>query len=662
MKRFTLFIVATLLTTLSFAQKPVLTDAALFTPPTAILTNLSEADDIVKTNNTARKAPKKVDAIEVITELPTGVEADFWTANGSARVNGNNTTINKFVSVAFDGNDVYIGGLNPYNTDPVYYVKGTLDGNTLSIPSGFYWGNPGATTYFVGYTSAAGVDAEFTYDADTNTFTLGNYILVNSNPGDSFSAYAYYFPGLTITAPDEPLPDPVTAPAGLVTEDMPLEASENGATDYSATVKVGWEGNDVYIQGFNKYLPEAWIKGTLNVEDNIVSFPIQYMGRDANRPYFLTGYSSSGTLPGAKMEYSADDNTFTGSGTININSNATSWSSIVFYNGVIIGQAPEPITVPDGLVTESYPISATDNNSANYSGTVEVGIDGTDIYFKNLLANVPDAWVKGTIADDGTVTIPIQYAGKNSGYGIGMYAVGYSNSTFTDIVLQYYAEYDVFVAQNVIAASAKKNSRNFFFDDDILQNAVIGVPPVSVTANTADETTYYATFYDADFNYVADADTKVYTAKVDESGEWMNLSEVANKVIPAGTAVILEGKAATITLKGSRAAAEAVENNDLKGAAADKAPAEGVTTYVLANGDAGVGFYQFAGATLAAGKAYIEIAGDAAAKVLTFGETTAINGVADVKAGNAVIYNLAGQRVNNAQKGVFIQNGKKVVF
>ena len=33
MKRFTLFIVATLLTTLSFAQKPVLTDAAQFTPP-----------------------------------------------------------------------------------------------------------------------------------------------------------------------------------------------------------------------------------------------------------------------------------------------------------------------------------------------------------------------------------------------------------------------------------------------------------------------------------------------------------------------------------------------------------------------------------------------------------------------------------------------------
>lgn len=667
MKRFTLIIVAALLTTLSFAQKPAATLNKIVTPPAKVL-----ADAVLTSQNaTSRvlKAPRKAEA-------PAGTAKTYIRSGSYISSDGYIYSQSGFTTIVFgENNKVYFEKL-VYSLDFNAWIEGTLsdDGTKITVPMGQQLGTIQYGDVFLGIgypSSAQTMEGNLTFTVSGNKITLDTYtnytigvvsglftfngnLYFTANAGLNYGDYATAFELF-----EEP--ETITVPDNLETEDMPFTGSENASTDYATTVKVGWDGSDVYIQGFNKFLPEAWIKGTLG-EDNIVTFPVQYMGKDDTTPYFLTGYSSSGTLPGAKMEYSADDNTFTGSGTINLNGNNSSWSSIVFYNGVIIGHAPEPITVPDGLVTESYPISATDNSSANYSGTVEVGIDGTDIYFKNLLANVPDAWVKGTIADDGTVTIPIQYAGKNSGYGIGMYAVGYSNSTFTDIVLQYYADYDVFVAQNVIAASAKKNSWSFYFDDDILQNAVIGVPPVSVTANTSDETTYYATFYDADFNYVADADTKVYTAKVDESGEWMNLSEVANKVIPAGTAVILEGKAATITLKGSRAAAEAVENNDLKGASEAKAPAEGVTTYVLANGDAGVGFYKFAGETLAAGKAYIEIAGDAAAKVLTFGETTAINGVADVKADKAVIYNLAGQRVNNAQKGVFIQNGKKVVF
>jgi len=43
------------------------------------------------------------------------------------------------------------------------------------------------------------------------------------------------------------------------------------------------------------------------------------------------------------------------------------------------------------------------------------------------------------------------------------------------------------------------------------------------------------------------------------------------------------------------------------------------------------------------------------------GETTAIEAIDGRVLNNAAIYNLAGQKVQNAQKGIFIQNGKKVV-
>ena len=44
---------------------------------------------------------------------------------------------------------------------------------------------------------------------------------------------------------------------------------------------------------------------------------------------------------------------------------------------------------------------------------------------------------------------------------------------------------------------------------------------------------------------------------------------------------------------------------------------------------------------------------------LTVAGGTGINGI-NAADSNAPIYNVAGQRVSKAQKGVFIQNGKKV--
>jgi hypothetical protein len=74
-----------------------------------------------------------------------------------------------------------------------------------------------------------------------------------------------------------------------------------------------------------------------------------------------------------------------------------------------------------------------------------------------------------------------------------------------------------------------------------------------------------------------------------------------------------------------------------------------------------------AGATINPYRAYIQIAQDAAPARLSFfidgEETTGIEGLTTtISEGEGTLYNLNGQKVNNAKKGVFIQNGRKVVI
>lgn len=87
--------------------------------------------------------------------------------------------------------------------------------------------------------------------------------------------------------------------------------------------------------------------------------------------------------------------------------------------------------------------------------------------------------------------------------------------------------------------------------------------------------------------------------------------------------------------------------------------------YIVANGDNGVGFYPVMVETeIPAGKGYLTVETANAAKFLSFGLDA--TGISEVKAAatesNGEIYNLNGQRVAAPSKGLYIMNGKKVIF
>ena len=73
----------------------------------------------------------------------------------------------------------------------------------------------------------------------------------------------------------------VTPPADLETQGFRMNAYIFDGSSWEVvdrTLQIGIDGNDVYLQGFSVYLPEAWIKGTLNEDFSQVTFPMQYYG------------------------------------------------------------------------------------------------------------------------------------------------------------------------------------------------------------------------------------------------------------------------------------------------------------------------------------------------------------------------------------------------
>lgn len=165
----------------------------------------------------------------------------------------------------------------------------------------------------------------------------------------------------------------------------------------------------------------------------------------------------------------------------------------------------------------------------------------------------------------------------------------------------------------------------------------------------------YATFcsnYDLDLSGI-----EAYTAELDGT----NVKFTQQKgVIAAGTGLLIKAEQGNLSISVSSESATHVANNALIGVLADTKVAAG--SFVLKNAAEGVGFYKANNEfTVGANTAYIAAlpAGEEA-RFIGLGDATAIKAVAAENTDNAV-YNLAGQRVAKAQKGLYIVGGKKVI-
>ncbi len=343
------------------------------------------------------------------------------------------------------------------------WVEGTLsdDGKTITVPMGQY----------VAYTKSLEMAVQvgvFVYDEergsyfydesiDELTYTINDdgsisqndtdpYIILgtmNRAFGDQFQYLDYewlqagdYGSVYTLAAEQ-----PIAPPADLVTENYYLTTANFDGMEwepYTATVAMGFDGDDVWLQGVSQYLPSAWIKGTRN--GSTITFPnTQLLGAYDVLLYFKC--ASLDLVTGNTTEKDmvltmSDENTWYTYDYVFISADKNSLYYINYYQGLTISKYPNtPLQVPEDLETVPYIFKYTtvvDNKDVEAELEVELGIHNNEVYIRGIWEYLPDAWVKGRIVGGRMVLDLPQFIGDyKEEYSITypMYLVGFNAQT-----------------------------------------------------------------------------------------------------------------------------------------------------------------------------------------------------------------------------------------
>ncbi|MBQ7180031.1 MAG: hypothetical protein IJR87_01915, partial [Bacteroidaceae bacterium] len=163
----------------------------------------------------------------------------------------------------------------------------------------------------------------------------------------------------------------------------------------------------------------------------------------------------------------------------------------------------------------------------------------------------------------------------------------------------------------------------------------------------------YATMYIPETSVEVPEGVQAYTGLIVNDLLWLR---PVQGVVMLGQAVVLKGAAGYYSFKPVDVGVGYI-HSDLRGT---KEPLEADgSQYVLAQKDGVVGFYKAEG-TIAAGKAYLLGGAHVKGFGLSLDGETSIAEIAE-NAENDTIYDLSGRRVEKAQKGIYIINGKKVL-
>ena len=278
-------------------------------------------------------------------------------------------------------------------------------------------------------------------------------------------------------------------------------------------------------------------------------------------------------------------------------------------------------------------------------------------------------WWTDVIEQGGAFTLSFPYSMANSSPSTLAIQTRDSEGNFSDTGLEFTNPGSNGTSSLVVtipSGSSLALTNIFDYNSNILIDYLTLTPTSSVPVTVSDAG--FATFVsniNLDFSAT---DIEAYKVKVEEKGK-AKLTKVNE--VPAGTPVLLYAAGGATENIPVIASAAAVSDNDLvAGNGAAVATTDGDYTNMILNVvDDQVGFYFAADQTVAANRAYLHIATtlapDAEAgapMVIEFAdEVTGIEAV-EAETSASGIYNLAGQRVAKAQKGLYIVNGKKVIF
>ena len=480
------------------------------------------------------KVTRRAPGDELVTPPSTATVETWYTASGyfflyTDQGWSNYTSNMPTVNIAIDGTDLYIQGLAYWFKDA--WIKGTIEGSTVTFANNQFIGTDEyGDEYMTGSVDGETIPESFAfnYDAEEGILTAEPQFIFENTSTTQLSPAAYWY--ISVFTKAEPAgPEVVVPPAGLVAEEYSMTYTPYEGEEASGSIKVGFDGNDVYFQGFCSFLPEAWIKGTL--VDGVVTFAgNQYFGKysiydiflqeadavftyeeatnsfyaeglvytytgdqyadyytdpiitkveeqvgtpatptiagiqatqygdvvvfnipivdtdgngmvtdklayqffvnDVNTPLeFTTKYFSKLTENMTVIPYVYTDNYDIYNDHIYLNMPHDTWDRLgiqsIYTGGGVENKSeiawydfPKPLVPPTGLVTEEYSMTYIpyEGEEASGSAPVKIGFDGNDVYLQGICSNLPEAWIKGTLADGVVTFAGNQYLGKLATY------------------------------------------------------------------------------------------------------------------------------------------------------------------------------------------------------------------------------------------------------
>ena len=200
----------------------------------------------------------------------------------------------------------------------------------------------------------------------------------------------------------------------------------------------------------------------------------------------------------------------------------------------------------------------------------------------------------------------------------------------------------------------------------ILDYVLVKLATVPATIGTTGYTTF-ASSYALDLSSMTASEgvvTAYYASSVGGSSVVMTSTDAT---VEAGTGLLLKGTAgATITIPVAATGSE-LSGNLLKGCTAETVVEIDANKYVLVNNGVTAEFQNLSeqGATIPAGKAYLDANGITARSLTISFDDEDVTGISAIEKmrneGNETFFDLQGRKVAQPAKGLYIVNGRKVV-
>lgn len=335
--------------------------------------------------------------------------------------------------------------------------------------------------------------------------------------------------------------------------------------------------------------------------------------------------------------------------------------------------APTLTVTPEGLEGITYSSSNTGIATVANDGIVTLVAAGnttiTASFAENAIYNAASASYLLTIAEADVPTFTVTVAETTNGQISTSPTTDVTAGTTVTITATPSEGYKLSTItvtgadETNVELSGTGNTRTFTMPS---QNVTVSATfaEIETIEATITSTTGFATFCsNKALDFTGINTIEAYYAKTVENGNVYLLRIYGT--VKAGTGLVLKGATTRIPVAES---GDELEGNMLIGVSADT-DVNASTDYVLTEKN-GVAVFAQTGvnkATVAAGHAYLRVpVAQARTRAIGIGGegTTGIDNtfIDNCEQGEMVIYNLGGQRVKNAAKGLFIINGKKKIL